>query len=168
MSRLKVQHGVVMDKPWLAQESNTKTACSDEASRSSQSLPARFLHHCPRERRSLPGERWCRQATAPFPGLLPPTPRRPDTLNCGLVREHKPQSEVSSPASRRRREATLWFSGGNSPPPTRRLSPWATPEREKGQPFSRSSAPEPALCVELKPQRSLKTTSSRNERCQHL
>jgi len=69
-------------------------------------------------------------------------------------------------ATGRRREATLLFSGEYSntlalsrglvsiPTPARQLSPWATPEKNRVQPFSRSLVPEPALCLEVSPTRS--------------
>ncbi|KAK9542918.1 hypothetical protein VZT92_000740 [Zoarces viviparus] len=60
-------------------------------------------------------------------------------------------------------EVTLTFSGENSntaalsrglvsiPTPARPLSAWATPEKDKVQPLSRSLLPEPMLCVEVSP-----------------
>ncbi|KAL6464293.1 hypothetical protein MHYP_G00266100 [Metynnis hypsauchen] len=65
--------------------------------------------------------------------------------------------------TRRRREATLSSTGENpniqapsrgamrKPTPARRLSPWATPEKNKVQPLSRRLDPEPKLCVEVSP-----------------
>ncbi|KAK5874093.1 hypothetical protein PBY51_019071 [Eleginops maclovinus] len=75
--------------------------------------------------------------------------------------------------TRRRREATLSSTGVNSnkaalnrglvsiPTPARRLTPWATPEKNRVQPLLRSKVPEPMLCVAVSPTRSnwLRSTS---------
>ena len=47
------------------------------------------------------------------------------------------------------------------PTPTRRLTPWATPEKNRVQPLSISKVPEPTLCVEVSLTRSnwLRSTS---------
>jgi len=86
----------------------------------------------------------------PFPGCHPETPRQADTLNCCSVHKHTQQSEPSpqrlavawrQPShSRGRRsagEATLSWGLVSIPTPTRRLTPWATPEKERVQPISR-------------------------------
>jgi len=82
-----------------------------------------------------------RQAV-PFPGPLLPTPRRPDTLNCGLVHKHKQQSEPYSPqpvSAGRRHSCSL-----GKTPNTAALSRGLVS-------FSGSLVPEPVLCVEVSP-----------------
>jgi len=98
----------------------------------------------------------------PFTGCHPRTPRRLDTLNCCLVRRHT-TVRAFPPATCSRMEVTLSFTGENSntavlsrglvsiPTPAWRLTPWATPEKERVQPLSRSLVPEPVLCMKVSP-----------------
>jgi len=129
---------------------------SPNSSTFSQSPPTRFRCQGPRERRSLPGERWSRPA-APFPGL--------HRLQEGRILRtavccRSTNNRFLLPTTHRRREATLSLSGENSntaalswglvsiPPPAQRLSPCrATPEKD--QPFSGSLVSEPVLCMEV-------------------